>query len=76
MITSDLENICEDLVRDGSGWTFRTGDSTDLLRVLTRLHGDPDLSLDKRPVARKAYLERYAPDVDLRRLEAIYAGVL
>jgi glycosyltransferase involved in cell wall biosynthesis len=76
VITSDLENICEDLVRDGSGWTFRTGDSTDLLRVLTRLHGDPDLSLDKRPVARKAYLERYAPDVDLRRLEAIYAGVV
>lgn len=76
VVVSDLENICEDVVREGTGWTFPVGDPDGLARTLARLLGDPALARSHRPVARAAYLARYSPQANLARLESIYRAVL
>ncbi len=76
LIVSDLENICEDVVADGAGVAFATGDAVSLARVLTDVATDRPGWLDRRGRARKSYLARYTPTADLARLEEIYSAVL
>lgn len=76
VVVSDLENICADIVRDGSGWTFRVGDPQSLAETLCLLHADPSLAQSRRAVARDAYVERYSEEVDLKRLEEIYRNAI
>lgn len=76
VVVSDLENICEDVVGDDTGVTFSTGDPTSLAAALTNVAADPAGWAARRPRARQSYLDRYAPAGDVRRLLAIYDGVL
>jgi glycosyltransferase involved in cell wall biosynthesis len=75
LLVSDLENICEDVVGAGVGWSFRMGDVDDLARHLSVIAADPDRSTALRGRARQTYESRYSPAVDLIRLEEIYRQV-
>ena len=75
LLTSDLENLSEDLLAAGVGWTFRTGDAGDLSERLAALLAQPNLAADLRERCRATYLEQYSPAADLLRLEATYADV-
>jgi glycosyltransferase involved in cell wall biosynthesis len=72
VIVSDLENICEDAVRDGSGVAFATGDPTSLAAAFGTLVTEPEAWSARRALARKAYLHRYTPAANLAALTAIY----
>jgi glycosyltransferase involved in cell wall biosynthesis len=72
LLVSDLENLCEDVIADGVGWSFRMGDPGSLAEQLTAIARQPERSLELRQRARQTYLERYTPEVDLVRLEKIY----
>ena len=72
LLVSDLENLCEDVIADGVGWSFRMGDPDSLADELTAIAQQPERSLKLRQTARQTYLERYTPEVDLVRLERIY----
>lgn len=76
VVVSDLENVSEDVMRAGAGWSFRTRDSSDLARVLTGLVRDPGDAQRRRNIARELYDERYSPTEDVKRLEAIYEALL
>jgi glycosyltransferase involved in cell wall biosynthesis len=76
VVVSDLDNICEDIVRGQAGWTFPVGDPAGLAKTLSMLHGDPALARERRAVARRAYVDTYSPDANLRRLEDVYSGVI
>jgi glycosyltransferase involved in cell wall biosynthesis len=76
VVVSDLDNICEDIVRGQAGWTFPVGDPAGLAKTLSMLHGDPALARERRSVARRAYVDTYSPDANLRRLEDVYSGVI
>lgn len=75
LLVSDLENLCEDIVRDGTGWSFRMGDADDLASRLSFLAREPDRAEQLRCRAREIYESRYAPEIDLHRLERIYGEV-
>lgn len=75
LVVSDLENFSEDVVGDGVGWSFRTGDAAALAEQLTAVAADLDRASALRDRARQSYLTRYSPDVDLRRLERVYHEV-
>ncbi len=75
LLVSDLENIAEDVVGDGVGWSFQTGNVADLERHLSDLANHPERSLSLRERARNNYESRYSPAVDLVRLEDIYREV-
>ena len=72
LLVSDLENLCEDVIADGVGWSFRMGDADSLAEQLAAIARQPDRSTELRGRARRTYLERYTPEVDLGRLERIY----
>jgi glycosyltransferase involved in cell wall biosynthesis len=72
LLVSDLENLCEDVIADGVGWSFRMGDPDSLAEQLVAIARQPERSLELRQRARQTYLERYTPEVDLVRLERIY----
>jgi len=76
MVVSNLENICEDVVADGAGVSFRTGDPVALAKSLSDIVTDLDGWHRRRGPARDAYLRRYTPAEDLRHLEAIYGEVI
>ena len=75
LLVSDLENFSQDVVADGTGWTFTVGDAASLADQLTMLAADPGRAASLRTAARSSYLERYSPEVDLARLERVYASV-
>jgi len=75
LLVSDLENFSEDVIADGVGWAFRTGDSDALAEQLTLVAKDPGRAAALRERARTSYLERYSPEVDLVRLEQVYRDV-
>jgi glycosyltransferase involved in cell wall biosynthesis len=75
LLVSDLENFSQDVVGDGTGWTFATGDSSSLAAQLSVLAADPGRASSLRPAARASYEARYSPEVDLTRLEEIYREV-
>lgn len=76
LLVSDLENFSQGVVADDTGWTFRTGDAGSLAERLTTLAADPMLAASLREAARASYEKRYSPEVDLARLEAVYAEVV
>lgn len=75
LVVSDLENFSEDVVADGVGVTFRTGDADDLAARLRDICADPTLMARLRPLARASYDTRYSPAADLKRLLAVYDDV-
>lgn len=76
VIVSDLENLCEEVVAEGTGVTFAVGDASSLATVFGRLAREQDWLRAMRPRARQSYLERHSPTTNLRRLEAIYSQVI
>lgn len=76
VITSDLENLCEDALNDGAGMAFRTGDAQHLAEVLGTLVTDRAGWVARAEAARRSYLSRHAPEVTVRALERIYADVI
>ncbi|MDQ3274030.1 MAG: glycosyltransferase [Actinomycetota bacterium] len=75
VIVSDLENISAELLEDDAGQAFAVGDPAALAQVLTGLATRPETWRPKRANARLSYDVRYSPPADLRKLEAVYAGV-
>ena len=75
LLVSDLENISQDVLADGAGWSFRTGDSQNLARQLAVLAAEPERAAALRRAARDSYEARYSPTVDLVRLERVYTEV-
>lgn len=76
VIVSDLENICQDVVRDGSGVAFATGDPRSLAAAFATLVSEPEAWSARRAPAREAYLNRYTPQANLAALTAIYNSVV
>lgn len=75
VLVSDLENLSSEVLADGVGWSFRTGDATDLGAQLDRLRLEPARAARLRSTARASYDERYSPELDLVRLESVYRDV-
>lgn len=75
LLTSDLENICEDVMAVGCGWTFETGNARSLAARLTDLVQRPELAADLRTHCRDTYVDTYSPAADLVRLERTYDEV-
>lgn len=75
LLVADLENFSQDVLADGVGWSFRTGDPVSLAEQLAQVVADPDRSSSLRARARESYERRYSPAVDLLRLETLYAEV-
>jgi len=76
VIVSDLENICEEVVGDGSGVSFATGDPSSLAAAFGTLVTEPEAWSARRDLARKAYLDRYTPAANLAALTEIYNSVV
>lgn len=76
VLVSDLENLSAEVLADGVGWAFRTGDATALAAELDRLRQDPGVAAGLRSAARASYDTRYSPVLDLRRLEDVYREVI
>ncbi len=72
VLVSDIENFAGEVLRDRAGWTFPTGDPAGLARVLGELLADLGWMDAARERARAAYLHRYTPAVNLRKLESLY----
>lgn len=75
VLVSDLENISAEVLADGAGVSFGVGDSASLAKRLTEVVTDIGVLRERRTDARAAYVRRYAPKGNLRRLEQIYAEV-
>ncbi len=76
VIVSDLENISDYVLQDDAGEEFGVGVPDALAAVLTSVATDPARWRARRARARRSYERRYSPQVDLPRLEAVYAGVV
>lgn len=76
VIISDLDNLGGQLVQEGAATPFRTGDAAHLADVLEHADARVQELLSARPNARRAYEDHYSPPQNLRRLEAIYRGVM
>ena len=73
VIASEIGGLAE-VVRTGkTGAVVPPGDTAGLRQRIVELLGAPHLATAWGQAARTAYLERYAPDENLRLLEAIYA---
>jgi glycosyltransferase involved in cell wall biosynthesis len=76
VLASDLENLSDDLLADGAGWSFATGDAAALAERLSEVARAPGHALALRPAARTSYEKRYSPEADLVRLERVYHDVV
>ena len=72
LLVSDLENICEDVVADGVGWSFRMGDADSLADSCRHRPAAGTQRCSSASEPGRTYLDRYTPEVDLVRLERIY----
>ena len=75
LLVSDLENFSQDIIGDGTGWAFPTGDANGLAAHLSSLAANRERAASLRLAARASYEARYSPTVDLARLEQVYAEV-
>lgn len=75
VVVSDLENISKELLEDGAGWAFRTGQPADLARTVQTVASRPDTVSRMRQRARASFVARYSPAVDTARLEAVYRSL-
>ena len=76
VVVSDLENICADVLRDGTGASFATGDAAALADTLRSVLTDAEGWARRRSAARTAYEERYTPTANAAALLAIYRQVV
>lgn len=76
LVTSDLENLAEDVLADGAGNSFRTGDPASLAGVLGDVLSDPEGWIARGVAARASYLARHTPEATVATLERIYAEVI
>ncbi len=76
VVTSDLENICADVLADDTGVTFQVGSAASLAQALATVLSDETTWHERRQRARGSYLRRYSPSSNLSRLVAIYDVVL
>lgn len=76
LVTSDLENLAEDVLTDGAGAAFRTGDPASLAGVLADVLADPAGWEQRGAAARRSYLARHTPEITVATLERIYAEVV
>ena len=76
IVVSDLENICDEVVADGTGITFDVGSPASLAQALDSVVSDRPQWQGRRARARQSYLDRYSPAGDLDRLTAIYSAVI
>lgn len=76
VLVSNLENFCEDVEADGAGWSFEVQNPASLAERLREIVTNPSAAAAMRQIARKSYDRRYAPDVDIARLEAVYREVI
>lgn len=76
LVTSDLENIAEDVVPYGAGVAFRTGDPAALASVLASVSRDPEVWRDRGVAARVAYEGRHTPEATVSQLAQIYGEVV
>jgi glycosyltransferase involved in cell wall biosynthesis len=73
VIASDLGGLSE-IVEDGkTGLLAASGDTMALGKQITRLLADQVLSRQLGDAARRTFLKKYTPDVNLKSLESIYA---
>jgi glycosyltransferase involved in cell wall biosynthesis len=72
VIVSDLENLSAELLADGAGWAFATGDPSSLAARLRELAAGRGEALAKRPRARGSYESRFSPRANLTALESVY----
>ena len=76
VLVSDLENLSTEVLEDRAGWTFKTGSSADLATKLAEFVKNPTSARDVRARARASYDQRYSPQQDIGRLEAVYADAV
>lgn len=76
ILVADLDNFSEDVLADGVGWNFAVGDARSCANALTDRVHDARGARSIRTAARASYERRYAPDVDLERLESTYLAVI
>lgn len=76
LVTSDLENLAEDVLADGAGAAFRVADPASLAEVLSDVLADPDGWETRGLAARESYLARHTPEATVATLERIYAEVV
>ena len=75
LLLADLENFSKEALDDGVAWSFSMGSVDSLTEQLKQIVANPERSAALRPLARQSYLDRYSPQVDLVRLETLYADV-
>ncbi|HEX7924153.1 MAG TPA: glycosyltransferase [Bradyrhizobium sp.] len=73
VIASEIGGLAEVVSAGRTGALVPPGDAAALRQRIAELLGDSDLATTWGQAARTVYLERYAPDENLRLLEAIYA---
>ncbi|MGY4320280.1 glycosyltransferase family 4 protein [Bradyrhizobium sp. JR3.5] len=73
VIASEIGGLAEVVSAGKTGALVPPGDTAGLRQRIVELLGAPDLATAWGQAARTAYLDRYAPDENLRLLEAIYA---
>ncbi len=76
VLVADLENFSEDVLADDAGWTFTVGDRGSCAAALRARIEDPHPAQALRAAARTSYEMRYAPGVDVDRLETVYRDVI
>ncbi|HUW17039.1 MAG TPA: glycosyltransferase, partial [Actinomycetes bacterium] len=76
VLTTDLPNLCDSLVENGAGATFRRGDSTNLAEAAQELLTDDDQRLQMGRRARALYERQHTLEGAVAALEAIYRSVM
>ena len=75
VVMSDLDNLSEDVLTDGAGVAFRTGDADALAAALGTLLSQPQEWAERAVLARQSYLKRHTPAGTVDALNRIYSDV-
>jgi glycosyltransferase involved in cell wall biosynthesis len=75
VVVSDLDNICAEVVADGTGEAFAVGDADAMGTVFAALAATEQTWTSRRAVARDAYERRYTPGRNIAKLIEIYTEV-
>jgi glycosyltransferase involved in cell wall biosynthesis len=76
VIVSDLENLSEDILEDGAGLAFATGDPGALASVLATVLSEPEKWAERAEAARASYVARHTPTATVAALNRIYSEVV
>jgi glycosyltransferase involved in cell wall biosynthesis len=72
VVASNIGALAEIVESGRTGFLATPGDPVELGVHVMRILADPDISESLGQAARRTFLEKYTPDVNLRRLEKIY----